>query len=188
MFQKKIGYICFIFLCTALFMTGCTSKKNMDKASSFAEAEAGLAKQAAVEESTETETEFSEAEADVTEGPGAGYMETEAAGPEKKAEAFAEQIQEAVSDRDLEALADLLTYPCIFITGDMETLTIEKREDLVKENPDKVFGDDLMVSVANVDTADLEIRDQTVILGEGESNITFKEYDNGSLGIIKIRE
>lgn len=188
MFRKKFGCICFIFLCTALFMAGCGSKKNMDQASSFAETEAGLAKRAVAKESTGTEAAASEAEADVTEGPGAGYMETEAAGPEKKAEAFAEQVQEAVSDRDLEALADLVAYPCIFITGDMETLTIEKRDDLVKENPDKVFGDDLMVSVANVDTADLEIRDRTVILGEGESGITFKEYDNGSLGIIEIRE
>ena len=131
----------------------------------------------------EEETESSVSGEDMEQaGPGSDIPETtEAADPDKKAEAFAEKVQEAVADRDLEALADMLSYPCIFITGDQDTLTIEKRDDLVKQNPDMVFGDDLMVSVANVDTADLDIKDQRVVLGEGESNITFKEMPDGTL-------
>ncbi len=195
MFRKKFICICFAILLTALFTAGCGRKGTADveKASSQAteaETEAGLMKKAAVEESAGEETESSVSSEDMEQaGPGAEIPEsTEAADPDKKAEAFAEKIQEAVADRDLEALADLLSYPCVFITGDQDTLTIEKRDDLVKQNPDMVFGDDLMVSVANVDTADLDIKEQGVVLGEGESNITFKEMPDGTMGITEIRE
>lgn len=195
MFRKKIICICFAILLTALFTAGCGRKgaSDVEKTSSQAESaetEAGLMKKAAVEESAEEETESFVSEEDMEQaGPGAEIPETtEAAGPDKRAEAFAEKVQEAVADRDLEALADMVSYPCVFITGDQDTLTIEKRDDLVKQNPDMVFGDDLMVSIANVDTADLDIREQGVVLGEGESNITFKEMPDGTMGIREIRE
>lgn len=179
----------------ALFTAGCGRKETGDaqKASSQAteaETEAGLMKKTAEEKSEREETQSSVSGEDMEqEGPGAEIFEsTQADDPDKKAEAFAEKIQEAVADRDLEALADLLSYPCVFITGDQDTLTLEKRDDLVKQNPDMVFGDDLMVSVANVDTADLDIKGQGVVLGEGESNITFKEMPDGTMGITEIRE
>jgi hypothetical protein len=122
-------------------------------------------------------------------GPGAGFTESEeSAGPGKKVEAFAEKIQEAVGDRDLEAFAGLLVYPCVFITGDGETITFHSREDLFKQNPDMVFGDDLMVAVANVDTVSLKVTDQGVTMGEGASAITFKEQSDGSFEITEIKE
>lgn len=195
MFKKKFICICFAILLMALFTAGCGRKETGDaqKASSQAteaETEAGLMKKTAEEKSEREETQSSVSGEDMEqEGPGAEIFEsTQADDPDKKAEAFAEKIQEAVADRDLEALADLLSYPCVFITGDQDTLTLEKRDDLVKQNPDMVFGDDLMVSVANVDTADLDIKGQGVVLGEGESNITFKEMPDGTMGITEIRE
>lgn len=195
MFRKKFICIFFAILLTALFTAGCGRKGTADvenASSQVTEAgtETGVAKKAAVEESAGEETKSVVSDEDTEQaGPGAEIPEsTEAADPDKKAEAFAEKVQEAVADRNLEALADMLSYPCVFITGDQDTLTLEKRDDLVKQNPDMVFGDDLMLSVANVDTADLEIKEQGVILGERESNITFKEMPDGNMRITEIRE
>ena len=122
-------------------------------------------------------------------GPGIEAVKNdESTGAGKKVEAFAEKIQEAVGDRDLEAFANLLFYPCIFVTADEETITLKNQEDLFKQNPDMVFGDDLMVAVANVDTVSLKMTDKGVAMGEGNSKIIFQEKSDGSLGIIEIRE
>ena len=122
-------------------------------------------------------------------GPGTeATEEVESTGPGKKVEAFAEKIQEAVGDRDLQAFGDLLFYPCVLLTGDEETITLKSREDLLKQNPDMVFGDDLMIAVANVDTVSLKKTDQGVVMGEGDSRITFQERSDGSYGITEIRE
>lgn len=63
-----------------------------------------------------------------------------------------------------------------------------KKEDLLKLNPDMIFGDDLMVAVANVDTGSLNTKDEKIVLGEGESRITFQTSQDGSIGIIEIKE
>ena len=191
MFRKKNIYICFAIAAAVLFSAGCGAPSLKG-----AEAETGAAvmKKAVTEENKEDKEDKSETmaakETDMGEaGPGEeAETEREEDRPDKKIEAFAETVQEAVSDRDLEALGDLLFYPCVFITGDEETIILEKKEDLLKQNPDMVFGDDLMVSVANVDTATLKAGDEGVVLGEGTSGITFQEKPGIGLRITEIRE
>jgi len=193
MFRKKISYICFAVVMAALLTAGCGRKEDAGTgraSSEVTESETAAVKmdQTMTDESEEEETAGEEAEL-FQAGPGAEAEEsTESSSPDNKTEAFAEKIQEAVADKDLEAFADLLFYPCVFVTVDQETIILEKREDLIKQNPDMVFGDDLMVAVANVDTASLNITKQGVILGEGASNITFREKSDGSIGITEIRE
>ncbi|MFT4104256.1 MAG: hypothetical protein QM657_00705 [Lacrimispora sp.] len=188
MFRKKIIYIYFAIAAAALFLAGCGAPSS-DGAG--AETGAVMMEKAVTEENKESKSEAMAAEETGMEEAGPGEdAETERKedGPEKKIEAFAETVQEAVSDRDLEALGDLLFYPCVFITGDEETVILEKKEDLLKQNPDMVFGDDLMVSVANVDTATLKADGEGVVLGEGTSGITFQEKTGFGLRITEIRE
>lgn len=193
MFRKKISYICFAVLMAALLTAGCGRKEAADTGSvpsEVTESETAAVKmdQTMAEESEEEDTAGEEVEL-FQAGPGAEAEEsTESGSQDKKAEAFAEKIQEAVADKDMEAFADLLFYPCVFVTVDQETIILEKREDLIKQNPDMVFGDDLMVAVANVDTASLDVTEHGIVLGEGASNIIFREKSDGSIGITEIRE
>ncbi len=188
MFRKKNIYIYFAIAASVLFFAGCGAPSL-----NGTEAETGTAvmEKAMTEEDKEDKSEtIAVEEADMAKaGPGEeANTDRKEDRPEKKIEAFAELIQEAVSDRDLEALGDLISYPCVFITGDEETIILEKKEDILKQNPDLVFGDDLMVSVANVDTATLKAEGEGVILGEGTSGITFQEKPGFGLGITEIRE
>lgn len=183
--RKKTSCICFAILMAAVLMAGCGSRKAVDSVgtpgiTTESETAASEMEKAMIQEN------FSEDEGQ-EEGSGA-MKDSESPGMEKKTEAFAEKVQEAVADRDLETLADLLFYPCKFISMDKENFLFEKREDLLKLNPDMVFGDDLMVAVANVDTGSLNTKEKNIVLGEGESRITFQVHQDGSIGIIEIRE
>lgn len=191
MLKKKISLFCFAVAFAVLLTAGCGRKQAADLGK--APSEAAKTETAAVrmeKSGTNQGDEETVSEEDMGQpGPGIEAVESEeSTGAGKKVEAFAEKIQEAVGDRDLEAFADLLFYPCVFVTADEETITLKNREDLFKQNPDMVFGDDLMVAVANVDTVSLNMTDKGVTMGEGTSKITFQERSDGSFGIIEIRE
>jgi outer membrane murein-binding lipoprotein Lpp len=184
MIRNKTSCICFAICMAAVLITGCGSRKAVDSVgtpgiTTESETAANEMDKAMIQEDVSAE--------EGQEGPGA-MESSESPGTDKKSEAFAEKVQEAIADRDLEALADLLAYPCKFISMDKETIVFEKREDLLKLNPDMIFGDDLMVAVANVDTGSLNTKDEKIVLGEGESRITFQAGQDGSIGIIEIKE
>lgn len=107
----------------------------------------------------------------------------------KEIEAFAERVQEAVADRDLESIADLTAFPLKLLTTDGEALHFKDRNEFLKQNPDMIFGDDLMVVVANIDTGTLEIKEDGVTMGTAEGpHIRYGMGTNGSFGIVDIQE
>lgn len=192
MMRKKFSCICFVMVMAALFLAGCGRKEASDTSgapieTTESETAASRMEKAMIQEEASETSEEEEAEEVGEAGPGA-MESTQNQDPDTKVEAFAEKVQEAVSDRNLEALADLIFYPCVFITGDQEKIILQNREDLTKQNPDMVFGDDLMVAVANVDTGTLQVAQKRVVLGEGESYITFQVKNDGTIGIIEIKE
>lgn len=190
MIRNKTSCICFVIIMAAVLTAGCGSKKAVDSVgtpgiTTESETAASNLEKAMIQEDS-AEDEGQEGQ-EGQEGPGATES-SESPESDNRAEAFAEKIQEAIADRDLESLADLLLYPCSFISMDKETIVFEKREDLIKLNPDMVFGDDLMIAVANVDTGSLNTIEKNIVLGEGESKITFQLNQEGSFGIIEIKE
>lgn len=110
----------------------------------------------------------------------------EARGGLSAIEAFAEKIQEAVADKDMEALAGLLSYPCRLTVSDEEDFEISDREYFIKLNPDLVFGDDFMVAVATQDTAELYANRGEVFLGEEGIGVVFTVLEGAVGGIIGI--
>jgi hypothetical protein len=184
MIRNKTSCICFVIIMTAVLTAGCGSRKAVDSVGT-----PGITTESGTAASNLEKAMIQEdpAEEEGQEGPGA-MESSESPESDKRAEAFAEKIQEAIADRDLESLADLLSYPCNFISMDKETMVFEKREDLIKLNPDMVFGDDLMVAVANVDTGSLNTIEKNIVLGEGESKITFQSSQDGSFGIVEVKE
>lgn len=144
---------------------------------------------AEIEKEEETTPEDMEKEVRAAAGPGAeagGAAESEAG--DKDIEAFAELVQEAVADRDMEALADLAAFPLKLETADGEKMTFADRNEFLKQNPDLIFGDDLMVAIAGVDTATLEANADGVTMGEENPHIRYKKTEDGTFRIMDIRE
>lgn len=179
---------------TVLAAGGC-SGKSASEAVGAAETTAAKATEAAkdeaapfraeIEKEEETTPEDMEKEARAAAGPGAedgGAAESEAG--DKDIEAFAELVQEAVADRDMEALADLAAFPLNLETADGEKMTFADRNEFLKQNPDLIFGDDLMVAIA----ATLEANADGVTMGEESPHIRYKKTEDGTFRIMDIRE
>ena len=167
-----------------LSFAACGSQGNGAAASaestvpSESSAEASTAESSATEASAETTTET----ADATDGTS---YEDNFAVPTEDAVAFAEKIQAAVADEDLEALADLANYPIYVALGDGSV--IESKEDLMALGADKIFTQEMKDSIANADLSDLSasMAGFTLYSTGDAPNITFN-VQNGVLGISGI--
>lgn len=124
----------------------------------------------------ETEAEAEPTESEVEE-KNDNFEELEQQGAEGEVAAFAEQIQAAMADQDLEALADLCAYP-LAVNGEV----VESREAFIELGADVIFTEERCAVVAAVDVSTLEETNAGVIMGDATPNIIFKSVD-GTLGI-----
>ncbi len=137
-------------------------------------------------EASGSESSATEANAGTTtETAGGTSYEDNFAVPTEDAVAFAEKIQAAVADEDLEALADLANYPVYLALGDGSV--IESKEDLLALGADKIFTKEMKDSIANADLSDLSasMAGFTLYSTGDAPNITFN-VQNGVLGISGI--
>mgnify|MGYP001625289840 CR=1 FL=1 len=89
------------------------------------------------------------------------------------AQAFAEKVQAAVADRDLEALADLTAFPVYVGLPEVDG-GVESREEFINLGADQVFTPELVASVAAADLSDLSPSMAGFVLSDGGSaNIIF---------------
>ena len=96
---------------------------------------------------------------------------------------FAKQIQTVVADKDLEALADLASYPLYvgFADGGQ---SVESREDFLALGADQIFTDALLSEIAGADTEGLEASMAGFSLStSGRPNVIFGVV-NGRLAIV----
>lgn len=97
------------------------------------------------------------------------------------AKEFAEKVQAAAADQDLEALADLTAFP-VYV-GLPEAGVVETREDFIKLGAETIFTEELLKSV---ESADIENFQPSMagfsISGGGSCNINFGVAD-GALAI-----
>lgn len=96
------------------------------------------------------------------------------------ATAFAQKIQSAMADNDLEALADLCSYP-LAVNGDV----VENKEAFLALGEDAIFTEERCAVIATVDVSTLEETMAGVIMGDATPNIIFQSVD-GNLGITGI--
>ena len=137
-------------------------------------------------EASGSESSATETNAGTTsETAGGASYEDNFAVPTEDAVAFAEKIQAAVADEDLEALADLANYPVYLALGDGSV--IESKEDLLALGADKIFTKEMKDSIANADLSDLSasMAGFTLYSTGDAPNITFN-VQNGVLGISGI--
>lgn len=146
-------------------------------------------------ETTEAETASEEVPAPVETEPAAEAAEQEteqsAGGYEdnfsvdaEAVKAFAGEVKAAVAAKDLEAFADLASYP-VYIDLDGGTV-LESRDEMIALGADAVFTEQLMASVAAADENALSPSMAGFSLSDGStSNVIFGVVD-GELAITGI--
>ncbi len=99
---------------------------------------------------------------------------------------FAGKIKTAVSEQDLEALADLAAYP-LYIGFTSGSQSVESKEDFLSLGKEKIFTEGLMTSIAQADETNLPPSRAGFVLTKegGTENIIFGLRD-GKLAISGI--
>ena len=89
---------------------------------------------------------------------------------------FAEKVQKAVADKDMEALAGLCAYPVYVSLGEGQGEEIADEAAFLKMDADKIFTESLLKEIADTDVDTLEQFGAGVIMG-GEKSIIFNNVD-----------
>lgn len=169
--MKRKKMILALGLTVLMVMTGCGS---------------GAAEQETTPETEQTaETDAAEAETGGSDENAQSYEDNFAVDSEAAA-AFAGKIKEAVAAKDMEALADLTSYPVYVGLPDTEGI-VETREDFLALGADQVLTQELMDSVAaaSVDNFTPSMAGFVVAGENGRPNIIFGVVE-GKLAITGI--
>ena len=119
-----------------------------------------------VVQTDETETESE------TEEKNDSYEDLEEKGAEGETAVFAEQIQAAMAEKDLDALAKLCAYP-LAVNGE----AVENEEAFMALGADTIFTEERCAVIAAVDVSAMEETMAGVIMGDATPNIIFKSVD-----------
>lgn len=135
-------------------------------------------------ETEETESKDAEAEASESTGAEQAGLDNFSVDMETVA-AMGKDIKAAVEAKDLDALAELASYPVYVGLEDAED--VETKEDFLALGADAVFTDELVQSVTGADETALEASKAGFTLSSGDSsaNIIFGVVD-GELKITGI--
>lgn len=135
--------------------------------------------QAAEVPATEVQTVSDQTESEVEE-KNDNFEDTEEKRASGEVAEFAKQIQTAVAAKDMEALADLCSYP-LAVNGEV----VENRDDFIALGSEVIFTEERCAVIEAVDVSVLEETMAGVIMGDATPNIIFQSVD-GSLGITGI--
>ena len=89
---------------------------------------------------------------------------------------FAEKVQKAVADKDMEALAGLCVYPVYVSLGEGQGEEIADESAFLKMDAGQIFTESLLKEIADTDVDTLEQFGAGVIMG-GENSIIFNNVD-----------
>mgnify|MGYP001051916014 CR=1 FL=1 len=131
--------------------------------------------------SSDTRAEMGEAEKEAeTEERNDSYDDLEEKAADGDAAAFAQQIQAAFADKDMDALAGLCAYPLA-----VNSEVIESEEAFMALGADAIFTEERCTVIEAVDVSALEETMAGVIMGDATPNTIFKSVD-GELKITGI--
>ena len=143
------------------------------------------------EASAQAETEAAETEAAAgSEAASSSTEETQASGgyadnfavDSEAAAAFGTQIKDAVAAQDIEALADLASFP-LYVGFTDESVNVTSREEFVALGAERIFTPELVDSVGNADVNGLSPSMAGFALSSNDGpNIIFSVV-NGALAI-----
>lgn len=101
--------------------------------------------------------------------------------PAAELTAFAAEIQDTVSGRDLEALAELCDFPISVTMQDGTSLTVNSREDFITLGKESVFTRSLVHEIGIADPAGQQIYGNGIVMGN-RNNIIINRM-HGSLAV-----
>lgn len=136
------------------------------------------------EENKETSSGESSAQSETGEGQAEEGFADNFAVDNETAAAFAQQIKEAVAAKDIEALADLTSFP-VYVGFKDGGMGVETREDFVALGADKIFTAELVEAAANSAKTEFPPSMAGFTLSDGLPGITFAVV-NGELKIVGI--
>lgn len=100
---------------------------------------------------------------------------------------LASEVKDAVANKDLEAMADLVAYPIGIVSPDGEGMEVANKEEFLKLKPEDVFTDRLIRVIADINVKDLETdKDDLAVMGKGTINIALGLTEEGSLKVVAI--
>lgn len=135
------------------------------------------------EEAGQEETQKAEQpKTEATEKDEAETYEDNFAVDSEAAAAFAKKIKEAVANQDIEALADLTSYP-LSIGFSNEWVSVMSRDELIALGAEKIFTPEMIASIENADESTLSpSRAGFALSANGKPNMVFGVVD-GKLAI-----
>lgn len=98
---------------------------------------------------------------------------------------FAKQVIAAITEKDMEALADLLHYPVYVSALEENGGMVDDRETFLAQDPDVIFDEELIAAMEKVDVETLEPVMAGVVLGDETPNVIVNSMD-GELGVMGI--
>ena len=101
--------------------------------------------------------------------------------PAAEITAFAAEIQDTVSGRDLEALAELCDFPISVTMQDGTSLTVNSREDFITLGKESVFTRSLVHEIGIADPVGQQIYGNGIVMGN-RNNIIINRM-HGSLAV-----
>ena len=101
--------------------------------------------------------------------------------PAAEITAFAAKIQNTVSGRDLESLADLCDFPISITAPDGTSLIVDSREDFIALGKESVFTRTLVHEIGIAEPAEQQIYGNGIVMGN-RNNIVINRM-NGSLAV-----
>ena len=167
--MRKKNYLVAAASALALALTACGGGNTKDNTAVETTAEAGST-EAADSESTEA--------AD-------GESKTAEISQEEVTE-FAEEIEGAVMNKDLKALADLTSFPVYVASATDTEGKVENKEAFLALDKDKLFTEEFVDAITNVDVSALEKVEAGYVITDGKQNIIFNVGEDGTLGIVGI--
>lgn len=98
------------------------------------------------------------------------------------AAAFGRRVKEAVAEQNLNALAELASYP-LYVGFEDGSVTVESAEELIALGAEKIFTEEMKESVGNADETDLSPSMAGFILQTGEGSVIVFGVVNGKLAV-----
>lgn len=164
-----------LILAAGIMIFGCTACGRQEAENAKSSENISAAEVQTVSEQAENGQSESEAEE-----KNDNYNDLEEKGDAGEITVFAKEIQAAVAGKDMEALANLCSYP-LAVNGEV----VESKDAFMELGEDVIFTEERCEVIAAVDVSVLEETMAGVIMGDATPNIIFNSVD-GKLGITGI--
>lgn len=102
--------------------------------------------------------------------------------------AFADSIKAVVAAQDMLGLSDLLSFPTYIGKENSDATVIQNAEEFLELDTSYVLTDELVKTMAEVDTSSLSVSKAGIVMGAARPNIIFNVLEGNSFGITGIND